>query len=193
MDFRIFRAINHLAARTGWAHPIFIADATYGVGLFAILLVVGYALARRDASPARAVAAVAWSGVAAVISLGANQLIGHLVDRPRPYVTHPTVHVLVARSRDFSFPSDHTVVAAAVAAGLWFVCMRLGAVSAVLALAMAFSRVYVGVHYPGDVLGGLAVGTAIAVAGHAPATRVLTPVVERIGRVAPRLMASAPR
>ncbi|GAC1361611.1 MAG: hypothetical protein NVSMB32_00820 [Actinomycetota bacterium] len=59
------------------------------------------------------------------------------------------MHLLLARTGDFSFPSDHAAVAGAVATALFLVDRRIGLVAAILALAMAFARVYVGAHYPG--------------------------------------------
>ena len=74
----------------------------------------------------------------------------------------PDALVLVSRSTDPSFPSDHAVMAGAVAAGLFLAHRRLGAVAALLAIAMAFTRVYVGAHFPLDVAAGLVIGAGIA-------------------------------
>jgi membrane-associated phospholipid phosphatase len=56
------------------------------------------------------------------------------------------------------------VIAGAFVVGLWLIDKRLGAIGALLALLLAFARVYVGVHYPGDVVAGLLIGGAIAAA-----------------------------
>ena len=66
---------------------------------------------------------------------------------------------------DFSFPSDHAVMAGAVAAGLLLAHRRLGAVAVVAAVLMAFSRVYIAAHYPWDVVAGLLLGAAVALLG----------------------------
>jgi membrane-associated phospholipid phosphatase len=63
---------------------------------------------------------------------------------------------------DWSFPSNHAAIAAAAAVALLFVSRRLGAVAAVAACAMAVSRVWVGAHYPHDVLAGVVVGAVTA-------------------------------
>jgi undecaprenyl-diphosphatase len=143
MDASLYRAINRLAARTGWAHPLFVAYAKYGVLLFAVLLLAGWWVARSHAD-IDAVAAIVWAGAGAVLALGVGQLIGHAVDRARPYAVMPTAHVLITRTSDFSFPSDHATAVGAVAAGLWLTHHRLGLLAAGLAVVMAFARVYVG-------------------------------------------------
>jgi membrane-associated phospholipid phosphatase len=177
MDASTFRWINRFAARTGWAHPLFVGFATYGIVLFAILLVVAYVDARRRAD-IHAVAATVWAGAAALVALGIAQVVGGAVDRARPYDAMGGVHVLIARSADFSFPSDHATAAGAVAVGLLFAGRRRwGAIAVACAAVMAFARVYVGVHYPGDVIAGLALGAAVALLGQL----LVVPLLTRLG------------
>lgn len=161
MDGSVFRAINRFAARTGWAHGFMRFYANRGIVVFAVLLLIGYLLAR-SRSDLGGVASSLWAGAAALIALGVAQVIGNIVDRARPYDTLANVHVLVDKTTDFSFPSDHATIVGAVAVGLFFVDRWLGLAAAIAAVAMAFTRVYVGAHYPGDVLAGLALGGAVA-------------------------------
>ena len=164
MDNSLFRTINRLADRTGWAHGPFKANAGYGIVLFAVLLLIAYLDGRHHAD-LTAVAGSVWAALAALVALGIGQIIGGAVDRARPYETMSNVHVLVDKTTDFSFPSDHATVAGAVAVGLLFANRRWGIVAAVLAVLMAFTRVYVGAHYPADVLAGLALGGLVAALG----------------------------
>src|SRR3954451_12572602 len=164
MDSNLFRQINRFADRTGWAHGAFKANAGFGIVLFAVVLVVAYLDGRHHAD-LTAVAGSIWAAAAALVALGIGQIIGGAVDRARPYETMTNVHLLVDKTTDFSFPSDHATVAGAVAVGLLFANRRWGIVASVLAVVMAFTRVYVGAHYPGDVAAGLALGGLIAVAG----------------------------
>lgn len=153
--------------------------------------------------------------VAVVLAIILNLIVSHLIFEPRPFVAHPgVVHQLVPHAAGASFPSDHEAVISAVAtvlvlyflvvalpvrrlatarsAGAGAVLSRAVAVAAVLAvlslLAVAYigvSRVYVGVHYPGDILGGAATG-AIA-GGIAAATRpIAEPALGPLVRLAQR-------
>jgi len=180
MDWTVFRWVNTFQRYSGWLHSPARFYAKDGIALFAVLLLAGWWLGRRRG--AEGVALAVSAGLAALVALAANQLIGHAVDRARPFAAHPGVHMLISHSADFSFPSDHSAAAGAIAVGLWLVDRRLGIVAAVAAVVMAFARVYVGAHYPGDVLGGLVVGAAAALALRPLAVRFLTPVVARLPR-----------
>ncbi len=177
MDFSLFHAINQFAIHTPWAHGVMRLIAIYGVGVFAPAVLLAWWLARREDGDPIGPAAAFNAAVGTLIAVAANQPIANAVQRLRPYVTHRGVEVLVARSTDYSFPSDHAVTAGSAAFGLVLVAWsarrghlpvrrsRLLRVLAVLggvaALIVTFSRVYVGAHYPGDVVAGLIVGATI--------------------------------
>lgn len=192
MDGSLYRWINRLANRTHWAHGFFTAYANYGVVLFALLLLAAYLQGRQNGD-LRVVAGAVWAAGSALVALGIGQLIGSAVDRARPYATMPGVHVLVDKSTDFSFPSDHATVVGAVAAGLLLTNRRWGIIATVLAVLMAFTRVYVGAHYPGDVLAGLALGAAVAAAGRPVIVPILTRIEAALARTPARVLVSAPR
>ena len=181
LDASLFRAVNRLADRTSWAHAAAAGYAKVGIVLFGVLLLAGWWRAR-GRGDGEAMAGVLWAGAGCVAAVGLNQLLGGLVDRARPYATMPNVHVLVSRTTDFSFPSDHAVAVGAVAAGLLLADRSLGWVAAGLALLMAFARVYVGAHYPGDVVGGLLVGAVVVAAGALLALPVLRALVGALDR-----------
>jgi len=180
-DRHDFELVNRFARDTGWLHVPVVAYATYGVILFAGLLVVGWWLARRSGSARRTAAAV-WAGIGTVLAVGLNQPLVSLVHEARPYTVIPHALLLVPASADPSFPSDHATMAGAVAAGLFLVNRRLGVIAGALALLMGFARVYVGAHYPIDVAAGLAVGAAVVLLGYVAIRPLMVPVVDALGR-----------
>ena len=160
LDDRVLLAINTLARHTGWLHGPVLAYANYGLLIFAALLITALALARHRDS--RRLAAAGWATVATLTAVALNQPVGNAVGEARPYATHPGLLRLASATSDFSFPSDHAVMAGAVAAGLVLVSGRLGLIAVVLAVVMAFARIYIGAHYPWDVAAGLGLGASVA-------------------------------
>lgn len=136
------------------------AYAKYGIVLFAVLIAWGWWITRRQGDVGMATALLV--PVAALAAVADQQLVVTTVSEARPYGVYPNILVLVARTTDPSFPSDHACVAGAVAAGLLLVNRRLGVTARAAALLMAFSRVYAGAHWVLDVVAGLAPGAVMA-------------------------------
>lgn len=103
--------------------------------------------------------------LSACIALGISRIIGHFFYRPRPFVTHDIVQ-LIPHSANASFPSDHATGAFVIAVSFWLFHKKVGWAWLTLALGIAFSRVWVGVHYPGDVLAGITLGAFTAISIH---------------------------
>ena len=179
MDRSLYRWINRLADHTGWAHGFFRFYANTGVVLFAALLLAAFVDARRR-DRLREVSASVWAALAALAALGLGQVIGGAVDRARPYAVMADVHVLVDRTTDFAFPSDHATMAGAVAVGLLLTNRRWSVPACAAAVLMAFTRVYVGAHYVTDVVAGLALGGVVAFAGSWLLVPLLTRLVRRL-------------
>lgn len=95
----------------------------------------------------------------AVGALVTNLFLKQVVARVRPYDRYEEIILLVLPQKDYSFPSGHTCAAFASAfIYLWRLSKPWGMLGIGLAALIAFSRLYVGVHYPSDVLGGFAIG-----------------------------------
>jgi undecaprenyl-diphosphatase len=113
-----------------------------------------------------------WAALAGLVVLVAgltlSEVLKSTVIQPRPFVSLPDVRLLVDPPRSYSFPSVNTTYAFAASSGASLTAQRLlGRVPVwgwgflALAAAVSYSRVYVGVHYPGDVLSGAIIGTSI--------------------------------
>jgi 4-amino-4-deoxy-L-arabinose transferase-like glycosyltransferase len=100
---------------------------------------------------------IAWG-----LSDASGNLLKHLIERPRPFYTVEGLRLLVGKGKSFSFPSNHAVTSfcAAMVFTYFFRYLRIP-VFAVASL-IAFSRVYVGVHYPSDIIGGALLGIFVA-------------------------------
>lgn len=92
-------------------------------------------------------------------ALATNVLLKNLVHRVRPYVALENLNILVSEPSDFSFPSGHATASFAAAWVLFRLAPKKAGVPALLlAVLITLSRLYVGVHYPTDVLVGAAIG-----------------------------------
>jgi len=176
LNDRWYLDVNRFARQTPGLHPFMRFYAHFGgVGLLALLLLVAWWVARSDRRPERAVALVLWAAGGTVAAwLLAHYVLKPLVAERRPYLVLPHVEVLLHETHGYSFPSGHATVAGAVIAGLWLARRWLLAALATLAgLLLGFGRVYTGMHYPFDVVGGLLIGAAFVLVLAWPAVAVL--------------------
>jgi undecaprenyl-diphosphatase len=95
-----------------------------------------------------------------------NVMLKPLVGRMRPFTVNTGVELLINAPKDFSFPSGHTAASFAAAFALLFVKNKLWIPSMILASLIAFSRLYLYVHYPTDVLAGILLGLIVSVAAN---------------------------
>ena len=96
-----------------------------------------------------------------------NGILKPLVHRIRPFDVKTGIELLVKRPIDFSFPSGHTAASFASVMALYLAGeKRLWIPALVLAVLIAFSRLYLYVHYPTDVLGGVVIGVMAGALGY---------------------------
>jgi undecaprenyl-diphosphatase len=196
LNTSIYLHLNSFARRTTWAHSFMHAYALWlGVALLVAGFAVAYAVAWWRRSP-RVAGLLALGGLGTIAAFGLNQVVGHAARELRPYDTYPHALVLVAKVNDYSFPSDHAVLAGALITSMLLVTGRavwshrgasvawLVIVETALGLFLCFARLYVGAHYAGDVVAGLVLG-----AGVVGVLSLLRPAVYKaIGAVEPTVL-----
>ena len=102
-------------------------------------------------------------GVLSLIALAGSVLSDNVIARVRPYEVIPELTSLIGAQTDYSFPSGHTGSSFASAVVLFYgLPKKYGVPALVLAALIGVSRLYVGVHYLSDVIGGAVIGTGIA-------------------------------
>lgn len=157
-DVRLFQFVNHQLS-----HPVgdllmplvtLLGDQYVALVISGVTSYVGRHRARQTG-----VAMLAASGTSLVLATVIKRLIG----RPRPMVRLMGVHLMGAIPPFESFPSAHAAIAFALAGVLALRYRRWGWVALLLAALVGCSRVYMGLHYPSDVVAGAMVGVAVAV------------------------------
>ncbi|MGW6983731.1 phosphatase PAP2 family protein [Streptomyces sp. NPDC054932] len=192
VDVSLLYEINGAARHApAWLDRVVSLAGEYGILLALVLLVLWcWRGARRqdDAPAVDTFAALVWAPLAAALALLVNVPLREFVGRSRPFVQHQGLQVLdpgfgfgLGRT-EFSFVSGHTTLAMALGVGLFVANRRIGLLGIGLAFAEGFSRVYMGIHYPTDVIGGLALGTAVVLVLAPLAMAALTPLVRAVGR-----------
>jgi undecaprenyl-diphosphatase len=134
------------------------------------------------------------SGLASAgLGLLAAQAISHLWTRERPFEAHPAQTLLLASpSHEPSFPSDHAVAAFAIAFSVALIGgRRAGALFLAGATIIALTRVFVGLHYPGDVAGGALIGFVSALIMFLVADSRWVPIARILSRLTDPLVTPA--
>ena len=190
MDYKLEQLINGAAGSHAVLDGAMLFIANAAAPLFASIVVAWFLWGlwqRRAGDRLGAVLALIASGIALVI----NIVISGLWYRPRPFVSHPHVHLLVTHARDASFPSDHAAAGFAIAVVLCGWHRRWGALLLAFGLLMDYARVFVGEHYPGDVAAGTLIGIAVAIACQLllrdPLARAMEIAERKVARVLPRV------
>ncbi|MQY38256.1 hypothetical protein SRB17_62660 [Streptomyces sp. RB17] len=185
-DVELLYDINGLAKDAPhWFDRVMEFVGEYGLLVAMVLLVLWCWLSvrrRGGEDAASSVAALVWAPLAAGIAVLVNVPIRGFVERPRPFVDHQGLDVLFSGKTDFSFVSDHATITMALGVGLFVANRRFGIAGLGIALLEGFCRVYMGVHYPTDVVGGFALGTAVVLLLSPPAMALLTPLMRAVER-----------
>ncbi|WP_017585809.1 phosphatase PAP2 family protein [Nocardiopsis ganjiahuensis] len=150
------------------------------LGVFAILFLMAWWRARSVSS--RLVGLALFAPVATVIAYAVSRTVKSFFEQLRPCQAMTDLNTIATCDPigDWSFPSNHAAIAGAAAAAVIIAWRRFAVVAVLFAVLEAFSRVFVGAHYPHDVTVGLLVGAAAATLVSLLAARPMTAVVDRL-------------
>ena len=176
MNDRIFSWMHHTAGHLPWLDAVMIVLANDIVWVMLALLVFFWLTGREHNQRI-----VFGAGLTIALALAADKLISPLVNHPRPFVAL-AFQPLIPHAADPSFPSSHATFAFAAAFALWFGKRKWGTVLIAMAVLTGAARVYVGVHYPADILGAAVLGLLCSVAVHLGRTG-LDPLASRFIRL----------
>ena len=173
MDYRLYHGINQFVLDHDWLGRALSVAETWAVPVLAIAT-FGLWLLARPAGPRKWKLASASALASAALVLLIAQVIGKIWHRERPFAAHPDAHVWGSRSHDPSFPSDHASAAFGIAFAVFLFDRVVGSIFIAAATFISVGRVFVGAHYPADVLAGALVGLGAALL----VVRVAQPVIE---------------
>ncbi len=159
LNYQFFNLINAGANLHGFALGLSIFVAKYLVYLIPIWLIVLWTFA----AP-RYRGTLIFAVIAAIISLAINYLIGFVWFQPRPFMI-PLGHTYLLHAPDSAFPSNHVTFIWAIGFSLLLQpgLRSPGSIMLLIALAVGWARVFLGVHFPLDVLGGILTAMVIVI------------------------------
>lgn len=161
MNYAVFQWINNLVGHLPFLDigMIFITDSVPYVALI-LMLGLWFSNAKKETAIAKQHTAL-YAALSVAMALIFNSIIHLAYYHPRPFVTHH-VHQLVPHAADSSFVSDHSVLVFAIAFTMLLRNDTWKNIALVWAILVGISRIYIGVHYPGDILGAavLSCGTS---------------------------------
>ncbi|GAB6431259.1 undecaprenyl-diphosphatase [Bacillus luti] len=154
----IFRAINDLGKQYLFLNSAMVFLAEYMVYIFTLIILAYWFTGSRKSRMLIIQAMVAF-----VIAEVIGKIAGNFHLNYQPFAVLPDVNKLVDHAVDNSFPSDHTILFFSICFSFWLVRKKTGWLWLILALCVAISRIWVGVHYPFDVAIGALIGCVSAV------------------------------
>ncbi len=158
LDYSIFQQINGLAGHYKWLDSLAVFLAGYFQYFLSGLLIIFLALGKDLREKIRNRWMVGLAVLAVIISrLGFTEIIRFLWFRARPFVDH-SANLLIFKEASASFPSGHAAFFFAMSAAVYLYNKKLGWIFFTGSFFISLARIFVGVHYPSDILAGAVVG-----------------------------------
>jgi undecaprenyl-diphosphatase len=160
MNDAIQDMLNNLAGRSDLADAIakFVAQDLIFVAI-PLVLALWFLPIGRDRAMNQRLAVLACAGV--LIAVGVGVLLGHVYYQDRPFVDDPSTKLLIAHGADNGFPSDHATVVFALAGAVVLRRRLIGSLLIGTGMALGLARVYVGIHWPSDILAAAVIGVLV--------------------------------
>ncbi|MFC5464975.1 phosphatase PAP2 family protein [Lederbergia graminis] len=150
MDSTLFHFVNDIAGKSTILDNIMILFSRFGIFAF-ILSIIIFLFIKNKRS-------IASYGIFSIVfALLTSRALKYLIDRDRPFVVED-VNLLFEKSASPSFPSDQATICGVFIACFWMLSPKWRWLTLILGLLVAISRIFVGHHYPSDVLSGLIIG-----------------------------------
>ncbi|OTX91248.1 undecaprenyl-diphosphatase [Bacillus thuringiensis] len=183
----IFRTINDLGKQYSFLNPAIVFLAEYMVYIFALIILAYWFTGSRKGRMM-----VIQAMIAFVIAEVIGKIAGKFHLNYQPFAVLPDVNKLVDHAVDNSFPSDHTILFFSICFSFWLVRKKTGWLWLILALCVAISRIWVGVHYPFDVAVGALIGCISAVISYwlVPKVSFIKQLLTQYERVEKRVLPS---
>jgi undecaprenyl-diphosphatase len=155
LDYQLFQYFNNWAGKSAVFDRVMVFLGYYLVFIFPIGLAVYFLLKIKEKKSKLIILSSVISGLAAPFVF--NEIIRTIYYRERPYVVH-IVTKLWEKGPEASFPSNHTAALVAIGMAIYFYNRKLGMAVIASGIIVGLARVVAGIHYPGDILGGIVVG-----------------------------------
>ncbi|WHY96908.1 undecaprenyl-diphosphatase [Peribacillus simplex] len=149
MNSKLFRMINNLGKQYTDLNPFFVFIAEYMI-FFLVLAVLLFLFSRRNKNRIMVICAFITLAISELLA----KIAGQFHSNNQPFAELPNVNRLVEKAINNSFPSDHTIIFFSFCITFWLFKRGWGILWVILAVLVGISRIWVGVHYPADVLVG---------------------------------------